>query len=39
LALHSVLLLKRNAEEQLKVWSLSRYHREKLEKEVEALLV
>jgi hypothetical protein len=32
-----VLRLKKNAEEQLKAWSLTRFHREKIEKELEAL--
>ena len=31
--------LQKNAEEQLKVWSLTQFHREKLEKEIEALEV
>ena len=34
-----ILRLKKNAEEQLKVWSLTQFHREKLENEVEALEV
>lgn len=34
---NGVLLLKKSAEEQLKVWSLTRFHKEKLEKELEAL--
>lgn len=32
-----ILQLKKNAEEQLKVWSLTQFHREKREKEMEAL--
>ena len=32
-----VLRLKKNAEEQLKAWSLTRFHRVKIEKELEAL--
>ena len=32
-----VLRLKKNAEEQLKAWSLTRFDREKIEKELEAL--
>ena len=32
-------LLQKNAEEQLKVWSLTQFHREKLENEIEALEV
>ena len=34
-----ILRLKKNTEEQLKVWSLTQFHREKLENEVEALEV
>ena len=32
-----ILRLQKNAEEQLRVWSLTQFHREKLEKEIEAL--
>ena len=35
--LKGVLRLKKSAEEQLKAWSLTRFHREKIEKELEAL--
>ena len=34
-----ILRLQKNAEEQLKVWSLTQFHREKLENEIEALEV
>ena len=34
-----ILRLKKNAEEQLKVWLLTQFHREKREKEMEALKV
>jgi hypothetical protein len=34
-----ILRLQKNAEKQLKVWSLTQFHREKLENEIEALEV
>ena len=34
-----ILRLQKNAEEQLRVWSLTQFHRVKLEKEIEALEV
>ena len=34
-----ILRLQKNADEQLRVWSLTQFHRVKLEKEIEALEV